>query len=153
MFQDHIQVEQRHARFVKVVCETLIVYALENEIGLATSQSNEWMDDEEKPVPVICFWSDRARAQSCVSSDWSSYRVTEISLSDFLENWCVGMYKDGYLVGTNFDHNMFGFEADPLELILEILEELVRIHKNISLRKYKSISDLELQVRNALNAR
>ena len=39
MFQDSITINNRHLRFVKTVCETEIVYGLENDVGFATSSS------------------------------------------------------------------------------------------------------------------
>lgn len=62
------------------------------------------------------------------------------------------MNNDGLVVGTNFDSNLFGFEAEPLELVIDIIEELKKTGKNITLRKFKSIEEMETQIREVLSS-
>jgi hypothetical protein len=152
MLQDHLTIQNRHADFIKKVCESEIIYALKGDKGYAISYSNEMEDEDDEAVQVVCFWSDEARAKSCIGGEWSDYHTDTLALNDFLENWCLGMNSDGIMAGTNFDSNLFGFEAEPLELILEIIGELKRIDKNIALHTFESISDLEAQIREVLNS-
>lgn len=142
MLQDSIIVRQRHEKFIATVCNTEVVWVIENDNGFATSTSNETVDDESEPVGMICFWSDNVLAKSCIQGEWAEYVPVEIPLSDFIENWCIGMSNDGLLVGTNFDRNMFGFETDPLNLIIELGKELKNQNKEISLGKYHHLGDL-----------
>ena len=72
-------------------------------------------------------------------------------MTDFLENWCLGMENDGLLIGTEFDQNMFGYEAEPTELIFEIIQGLKKLEKELSLKKFKGIFDLEQQVKDILS--
>jgi hypothetical protein len=150
MIQDQITLEDRHKNFVKKISEREIVYALKNDDGYATSNSNEIEEDGDNPVEIICFWSDKSIAESCIENEWSEYEVSELNLSEFLENWCVGMNNDGLIVGTNFDKNMFGYEIEPLDLILEIITELNLHNKEIELKKFDGIKDLETQVNEIL---
>ena len=53
----------------------------------------------------------------------------------------------GLLIGTQFDQNMFGFEAKPLELIVDLSTELKSIGKDLNFRKFKGVADLEKQVK------
>nr|WP_236847943.1 DUF2750 domain-containing protein [Chryseobacterium sp. IHB B 17019] len=69
MIQDQIFLEDRHKNFVKKVSENEIVYALKNDDGFATSVSNEIEDEEGNPNEIICFWSDKARAKSCIKDN------------------------------------------------------------------------------------
>lgn len=147
MFQNHITVKNRHKKFIKTVCETETVYGLKNKKGFATSSSVHYDDEDGEPVGMICFWAEKARAMSCVKGGWKNYESTEISLSEFMENWCVGMENDGLLIGTQFDQNMFGFEAEPLELIVDLSTELKSIGKDLNFRKFNGIEDLETQVK------
>ena len=57
------------------------------------------------------------------------------------------MDNDGLLVGTEFDQNMFGFETEPLNLILDLCSELKSMGKDLELQKFQGISDLESQVK------
>lgn len=150
MLQDHITVENRHKDFIKKITETETVYALKDGNGYATSYSNESEYEDSEEVQIICFWSDAARAKSCIENQWNHYEPSPIPLNEFVENWCLGMNSDGLLVGTNFDSNLFGYEAEPLELILDIIEELRSSGKSLELRKFENMEDLEKQIREVL---
>jgi hypothetical protein len=150
MFQDHITVENRHKEFIKKITESETVYALKDGKGYATSYSNEKEYENGDEVQIICFWSDTARAKSCIENEWNHYEPSSIPLNEFVENWCLGMNIDGLLVGTDFDSNLLGYEAEPLELILDIIEELKASGKSLELKKFESIDDLENQIREVL---
>lgn len=150
MLQDQITLKTRHRNFVKKVSEKEIVYALKTNEGYATSSSNELEDEKGNPVEIICFWSDISIAKSCIENEWSEYEVCELNLSDFLENWCIGMSNDGLLIGTNFDKNLFGYEIEPLDLVLEIISELNTLDRQIELKKFNGIQDLEYQIKSIL---
>lgn len=150
MLQDEITLQNRYKDFIKKVCETEIVYGLKDDKGYATSYSNDLEYDDGEPVQIICFWSDAARAKSCVDKEWNRYDASPISLNEFLENWCLGMNNDGLLVGINFDSNLFGYEAEPLELALKVIEELKKNGKSFILRKFDNLEDMENQIREVL---
>ncbi len=151
MIQDHITVKNRHIKFIKTICETEIVYGLKNENGYATSSSMHYDDENGEPIGMICFWAEKVRAKSCIKDGWKKYQVAEIKLSEFMENFCVGMENDGLLIGTQFDQNMFGFEAEPLELILELSTELKTLGKNLNFKKYDGIEDIDKQTKSVMN--
>jgi hypothetical protein len=146
MLQNSIIVKQRYERFIKKVCETEIVYGLKNTEGFATSESNDFEDENGASLELICFWSEKSLAQFCVKEEWSEYIPNEISLENFIENWCIGMFNDGLIIGINFDQNLFGFEIEPLELIKALLVELHKQGKELSLRKFKSVEELEQKI-------
>lgn len=150
MLQDHITLKNRYKDFIRKICDTEIVYGLKDEKGYATSYSNELEYEDGEPVQIICFWSDAARAKSCLDKEWNRYEPSPIPLNEFMENWCLGMNGDGSLAGTDFDSNLFGYEAEPLELALEIIEELKKNEKSISLRKFEDLDDMENQIREVL---
>ena len=150
MLQDHITVQNRYKDFIKKISETETVYALKDDKGYATSYSNESEYEDGEPVQIICFWSDAARAKSCIENEWNRYEPSPIPLNEFVENWCLGMNSDGVLVGTDFESNLFGYEAEPLELILDIIEEFKISGKSLNLRKFENMDDLEIQIREVL---
>jgi hypothetical protein len=149
MYQDELTVKLRYEKFVKRICETAIVYGLESEEGFATSGSNEYDDENGEPVEIICFWPEKALAKACIKDDWTEYQVTEIPLSEFIENWCIGMNNDGLLIGTDFDQNMFGFETEPLDLALELVKKLKTNGSSIAFQKFESLEELEQQISGA----
>ncbi len=147
MLQDAITLKNRHLKFIKTISESKIVYALKSKNGFATSSSTQFEDDDGNPVGMICFWAEKARAKSCAQDEWKKYKVTKIPLAEFMENWCVGMANDGLLIGTQFDQNLFGYEVEPLDLILELIAELKSNGKDLRFRKFNGIADLEKQVK------
>ncbi|EAP87168.1 DUF2750 domain-containing protein [Croceibacter atlanticus] len=147
MFQDFITLKTRHLRFVKTVSDSEIVYGLKSKNGYATSSSTQYEDDVGKPIGMICFWAEKVRAKSCAKDDWKKYKVSEIPLAEFMENWCIGMANDGLLIGTQFDQNLLGHEVEPLDLILELTSELKSIEKDLNFKKFNGIADLEKQVK------
>ena len=150
MIEDHLTLKLRYERFVKKVCETKLVYALASEEGFATSSSNDYEDDDDNPVSLICFWSESTLASSCIQSGWENHKVSEIVLTDFIENWCVGMSGDGLLIGINFDATMLGFEVEPNEMLLDLISELHYLKDEISLKRYKNLSQLEEQIKKVM---
>ncbi len=123
MLKNHIDIKLKNKKFVKEVCETGIVFGLKNKEGFATSCSNGLEDEDGEAITLICFWSKEIMAKVCAKNEWESYAPVEIKLSDFLENWCIGIHNDGLLVGANFDQHLFGYESEGYDLILEIIAE------------------------------
>ncbi len=147
MFKDSITLKNRHQKFIKTISENGIVYGLKSKNGFATSSSTQFENDDGNPIGMICFWAEKVEAKSCAKDEWKKYKVTEVSLSEFIENWCIGMANDGLLIGTQFDQNLFGFEAEPLELIMDLTAELKSLGKDLNFRKFNGIEDLEKQVK------
>lgn len=150
MSQEHIEFEKRHSEFVKSICANQQVYALKNEEGYATSFSNELVDEEDEPVEVFCFWSSKEKATVLLQDEWKGFDIDTIDLVTFIENWCVGMSNEGLLIGTDFDESLDGFEIDPLDLILEIIEILKKDKQEIAFTKFENLEDLETQVKDIL---
>lgn len=73
-------------------------------------------------------------------------------MTEFIENWCIGMEGDWLLVGTEFDQNMFGFEVDPLELIIDLLNELEANNQQLKFTKFKDQVTLKSQINEILNS-
>lgn len=141
--EDTIDIQAKHEQFVKRICETKMVYGLENEEGFATSFSNEYEDENGEAIEMICFWSEPAYARACAKDGWEDYNLGEITLADFVENWCTGMHHDDVLVGTEFDANMFGLEVEPLVLVKEIITELKSRGETLTFENYESLDELE----------
>ncbi|TWP30186.1 DUF2750 domain-containing protein [Apibacter muscae] len=150
MLQNPSTIQNKYKNFVTRVVANERLYALENNKGYATSYSNRVEDENGDPIEMICFWSDESLAKSCIEKEWRDYQVSPLLLSEFLENWCVGMCNDGLMVGIDFDKNLFGDEIEPLKLILDILSLLIDLNKNISFKKYRDINELYNQAKELL---
>ncbi len=149
MNQDDNTFKLKHDSFVKALCQSRIVYALESEEGFAVSNSLDYDDENGEPVEVMCFWSDEALAASCTKEGWANYQVVEIPLAEFMEHWCIEMNNDGLLAGIDFDGELSGPEMEPLELAMGLIKELKSANKSIAFETYANLADLEKHIREA----
>ena len=137
MLPDTATTESKYKTFIEKVAASKLVWGLQNKNGWANSYSN---NSEE--IDVIPFWEDRFYAKSCAVDDWKGYAATSIPLSDFLENWCVGMIEENILAGINWDAKMIGDEVAASKLAIDILDRLKAIDSAIEFMEYDSIDDL-----------
>lgn len=137
--------EDKYQRFIERVVETGIVWGLSQDDAWATSTSNEFDETE-----VILFWSDEAGAAACAEDDWADYETESVTLVDFLENWCVGMYADSLLLGPDWNKDLLGREVEPLEVALAITEQIEAKGKTIDLTRYDNLKDFKQQILDAL---
>lgn len=142
MSQHSNKTKGNHQVFIKKICETGVVWCLKNRDGLAMSNSAIYEDRKGEPIGLFCFWSEKNLAQACVLDNWDDYTTTQISLSEFIEDWCLGISNDGYMVGSDFDQNMVGSEVDALDLIIALSKELKAQKKEIKLKKFDHINTL-----------
>ena len=145
MLQDTATTDSRYSLFIAKVAASKIVWGLQNKKGWANSHA---ADNEE--TTVVPFWSERAYAKACAKDDWRDYTATEVPLTDFLESWCLGMADDDLLAGINWDANMFGKEVNPLNLAVDILEQLKVIKSAIKFADHASIDEFIADIRLSL---
>ncbi|GEM_PF-115250 len=136
-----------HKRFVEKVCDTGIVYTLKNDEGYVSSPCNLMEDDEGLPFDKLCFWSDSDLAARCITEEWQDCVMDSIPLVVFIENWCIGMSSEGLIAGTEASAEGIGFEIDPLELVLQLAEQLALNKQQVTLHKFADLDDLVRQIR------
>ncbi len=145
MAQDAATIEKEYTTFIQQAVASDVVWGLTKDETWATSSSAEFEDTE-----VILFWANESSAKACAEDDWSEYVPESLSLAEFLENWCVGMYGDALLLGANWDTDLTGKEAEPLEVALDVVNELKSKGKTVEFTQYDSLEDFEEQVTEAL---
>jgi hypothetical protein len=146
MTQQATTTEHKYKTFVERIVATETVWGLAKDETWATSTSAEFEETE-----VILFWSDEAGAAACAEDEWATYQPEKITLVEFLENWCVGMYGDELLLGADWDIELSGKEADPLVVALDVVTELKVKGKTLEFTQYDSQSEFEEQVIEALD--
>ena len=134
--------ESKYKTFIEKVVASKLVWGLQNKNGWANSYSN---NSEE--IDVIPFWEDRFYAKNSAVDDWKGYAATSIPLSDFLENWCVGMIEENILAGINWDAKMIGNEVNASTLAIDILDRLKAIDSAIEFMEYNSIEELTTKIK------
>ncbi|HEX2960090.1 MAG TPA: DUF2750 domain-containing protein [Chitinispirillaceae bacterium] len=149
---DNISEEKKkHQQFIQQVCKSGNVWGLENEEGFAMASSAEFENSDGNAAEVLCFWSDINLAKACANDEWKAYSTTKIELGDFMENWCIGMFEDELLAGTDFDAALSGYELDPLDLILDLCEELKKSNHAIRFENYADIDEFIEEVKSIKN--
>ena len=150
MSKNDQKTEKKHQRFVQEACKQGTVWALKRPEGYAITHSIQYSTTEGEPMPMFCFWSDKGLAGICAQKEWEEYKPEQISLSEFIEGWCIGLANDDILIGSNFDQNMIGYEAEPLMLILELTHELKQTKRKVEFQHFSNIADLESQIKDVL---
>ena len=110
------QAEENHARFIREVRDSGLVWGLKSDQGWAVCESNEYEDTDVYP-----FWSDQAQARIHCRDDWAGFVPERLALDLFIDTWLAGMSEDGVLVGTNWDEELSGLELEPDDLAEELL--------------------------------
>lgn len=141
MLQNTATIETKYKLFIERAAAAELVWGLKNKQGWANSSS---VEDED--IRVIPFWSDKAYAKACARDDWKSYLPAAIPMAEFLESWCIDMAESDTLVGVNWDADMFGNEADGLQVALALLNQLKANNSTISFLNYDGIDDFIAQI-------
>ncbi|MCC9165569.1 DUF2750 domain-containing protein [Pontibacter harenae] len=137
--------EKSYQEFIESIVDTNKVWGLTNNDTWATSSSGEYED-----IEVILFWSEQEYATACAEDDWSSYKAESISLVEFLENWCVGMFGDELLLGANWSPDLTGKEEEPLVVALDVVNQLKQKGITLEFTQYDSQEEFEEQLIEAL---
>jgi len=145
MHPDITEIERKHRLFIEQVAASGAVWGLSRNDGWAVSLSHDYEDTEVMP-----FWSDRAYATAVAVNDWAGYTPQKLSLSEFMEDWLMGMHQDATLAGTNWDAKLSGKETEPLALALELIAELKATRKTVPFRQYKTLAGFETQIQQEL---
>lgn len=145
MSEDAALAEKKHHEFVQQIVANDKVWGLNAKEGWVISVS-----DEEDELAVMPFWSDEASAKKLIKDEWKAYKTDSLELSAFLEDWIGGMYDDGVMAGTNWDEELFGIEINPLELALEVIEEIKKQGKSVTFVNYEDLDDYESNIRDVI---
>lgn len=137
-------------QFIKTIVKSKKVYGLTLDEGYAMSLSNTFVDDENELMEMFCFWSDKDLALQHIKEEWSEYQLSELSISKFLEDWCIGMSDENYIVGLNMSLEMQSTEYDPLELLIECCKALLDNGVELKFEKFKSVNQLLHEAKQAI---
>jgi hypothetical protein len=141
MSQNTDSTEAKYELFIEKVSTSQLVWGLKNKEGWANSHSAE---DEE--ITVVPFWHDKALAKACAKYEWKGYLPVMVPLSEFLESWCLGMAEIDSLAGINWDAKMLGNVAGPLDVAIDILEQLKTNGTAIKFLNYESIDSFITEI-------
>ena len=124
-------------KFVEQAVASAQVWGLKNDLGWTVAMSNQYDD-----VQAYVFWTTQQLALACAKEEWETYKPTAIPLSEFLEDWCIGVFDENSLIGVEWTFDMCGSESEPMELAQAIVQELRKTNSAITFTKYKSLQAL-----------
>ncbi len=111
--------DENYTRFIEEAIATGCVWGLENDEGWALCESHS-----NAEINVMPLWSQSDFASAHASADWGSYKAVPISLEELLDDWLPGMHEDLLLVGCNWNADLEGAEAEPLDVLEDFDEAL-----------------------------
>ena len=111
-----VSIRECYESFIDEVLESELIWALSNENGWATCDSNDF--EGRHAIP---FWSNKQQAQALCVDDWAVYEATPIRFDDFIDAWLHGMHEDEVLAGINWDEDLIGPEVEPIMLIEDLI--------------------------------
>lgn len=136
--------------FIENIIKNNKVFVIEYKDEIAISQSLLFKDNANNPVNVVCFWSGKEVAKKCCIDVWQNYKPQEICIATFIEDYLVNVYNESFIAGLDFNENMEGIEADPLDLIIELIKVLKKNKINLEFEYFKNLTDLENQIQKLL---
>lgn len=132
---------QRNSFLQKIVKEGVIWY-LHKEEGCAVSAS------QNSELNVYLFWDSKSAAQQCAINEWNEYQPKKIKLVEFLEVWCIPLYEQEVLMGTNWNTDLIGEEHHPLQLLKDLIHEIRLQNKEekLQLLLFEDLCEIELAI-------
>ncbi|NVJ49532.1 MAG: DUF2750 domain-containing protein [Gammaproteobacteria bacterium] len=113
--------EHNYETFLQDAVNTGIIWSLVT--GEEDDAEFVMVDAEQaERAGVMLFFSEIDFAKALCVEEWADCCPRAIDLDEFIDKWLPGMQSDGYLVGVNWTADLEGFEQEPLELSLDLLE-------------------------------
>jgi len=112
------QAQKRHERFIRSTVSDRAVWALKNDLGLAT-----WSDEEAEP-PIVPLWSDRESAVTCAAASFQGYLPERLDLEFLITTLLPRLERDGLWVSTNPTAQMTGVDVPARKLREELNQKL-----------------------------
>ena len=132
--------------FIEKIIKNDNVYIIEYKDEVAIAQSLLFKTDVNEPVNVVCFWSDKEQAVECCKEIWKNYKPTALCLATFIEDYLVNIYNESFIVGIDFNEKMEGIEADPLDVLSELIKKMKKQKIDLEFEYFKNLTDLENQL-------
>lgn len=137
--------------FIQNIVESQKVFILEHKEEIASVSSISFQNDVGEPVPVICFWSNKDLAKAGLDKVWNNYRIIDICLATFIEDYLVNIYNESLIVGLNYNEFLEGTEADPLDVIAALIDALNLKKLDLEFEYFKNINDLQNQLKKLIS--
>ncbi len=107
---------ERFKHFVKRSCDWEEVWALKNEAG--------WVTSESEGRKCLAVWPNPAYAKLFIKGDWENATPELIELNNFIENWVPGLVQDGIYLGVFPNLELDAIVISAESILPEIKKEL-----------------------------
>jgi hypothetical protein len=138
--------EEQYKNFINnaIAAESVWTLVHDDELALLDSQ----LYDDVLATP---FFSSETAAFSLKNDEWYDYTVVKIDLSDFLEKWLIGLFNQDIMVAAIWNDVATGREFEPLELLIEFLQQLNQNNSEIDFKAYASIEEFMNRIQDTLS--
>lgn len=135
-----------YQRFIAQIVQEGCVYALTDEDDFyAECPSEMYESNLGEDVMISCFWDNKTDALNCIGDEWQHYSLTEIDLTDFINEVLPECYEDQRLLGISFDAQLYGLEVEAIDVLGDLLMQIEQQnqtedypHFSIWLKKWQS---------------
>lgn len=145
MITDLENLENRYLVFIETIVTSKSVYMLKDGDNFCSFSSTQYDD-----VEVVPFFATEALANQAKVDDWINFETLEITITEFLEKWLVGLFTQDLIVAGIWAAPMTGKEFEPLELAIELITYMKEHHHTVQLTKYQDLDDMLNQLFEAL---
>lgn len=121
---------------ISEIIQSNTVFALSNGENYASVESQYEEDEQGLPVEVMCIWSNKDTAKGNIKEEWSQYQLETISIREFLEDWCIGLFNDGLAFCINLQEEEEPIEEQPLDFAFELADALKNKAIKINFQSY-----------------
>ena len=111
-----LSADKRYSHFIKVVCDSEIVWGLNND-GWAMATTN----DEQEIFPL---WPAKEYAEICAKDEWSGYAPESFSINELIDDLLPNLKNDCVLPGVFYTPKDKGVIVTVDELLANINKEL-----------------------------
>lgn len=135
------QEDPNYIAFIRNLVMQGIVYTLIDEEDSYAQCPSEWYDTLlGEPASVYCFWHNINTARACQKEEWANFKLDELPLENFMNDTLLDMAEDDHLVGIEFDEQLYGSEAQAMEVLNDLLEEIQAQHKQDEIETFDVLS-------------
>jgi hypothetical protein len=115
---------ENHRRFIERAILNKEVWSIvQTEMGKPLL----YPSNAEPTILVIPVWSDKAYAARHCNDEMIAhgYQPLSLELNHFINHDLYSFFKEGFLVGTNWNFDLAGLEKNPLELNNELVKAML----------------------------
>lgn len=128
--QSNINDPTYHHFIAKIVQQGHLFTLTDEDDFYAECPSEVYENNLGESIMVNCFWDDQTDALNCMTDEWEDYLLEKIDLADFINDVLPECYKEKHLLGIAFDEQLYGLEAEPIDVLGDTLTLILKLNQD-----------------------